>query len=224
MDGIVVFGAGGRAGRAVSAEAVRRGHPVTAVVRDPARHPGIDVPGVTVVAGDVTDPAAAARLLPGHAGVVAAVTPATDPAALAALDRFDDRFYVRAVDALLHGAEAAGVPRLVLVGLFATLRDATGRRVLDDPAAFPAGLRAFARAHDAGLDRLRAARTPVDWLVLTPTATLQPAGPRTGRYRTGGDTVPTDEAGPLSYRDLAVAVVDEIASPTHHRTRVAVHT
>ncbi|WDZ84609.1 NAD(P)-dependent oxidoreductase [Micromonospora cathayae] len=220
MDGIVVFGAGGRAGRAVTGEAVRRGHPVTAVVRDPNRYPGLAAPGVTLLAGDVTDPAATARIVPGHLGAVAAVTPASDPGALAALDRFDDGFYVRAVDALLAGA---GVPRVVLIGLFATLLDGTGRRVLDDPAVFPASLRAFALAHDAGLDRLRAARTPVDWLVLTPPAMLDPAGPRTGRYRVGGDTVPTDGSGPLSYADLAVATLDEIESPTRHRTRVAVY-
>ncbi|MEU8250038.1 NmrA family NAD(P)-binding protein [Nonomuraea sp. NPDC048916] len=35
---ITIFGAGGRAGRQVVAEARRRGHQVTAVVRDPARH------------------------------------------------------------------------------------------------------------------------------------------------------------------------------------------
>ncbi|MGW4698416.1 NAD(P)H-binding protein, partial [Kitasatospora cineracea] len=39
MARIVVFGAGGRVGRAAVAEAVRRGHAVTAVVRDPDRHP-----------------------------------------------------------------------------------------------------------------------------------------------------------------------------------------
>ncbi|MFD0633684.1 NmrA family NAD(P)-binding protein [Catenulispora yoronensis] len=38
---IVVFGAGGRAGTAILAEVARRGRPVTAVVRDPARHPGL---------------------------------------------------------------------------------------------------------------------------------------------------------------------------------------
>ncbi|HEX2312530.1 MAG TPA: NAD(P)H-binding protein, partial [Thermomonospora sp.] len=41
MGKIIVFGAGGRAGRAAVAEAVRRGHEVTAVVRDPARHPDL---------------------------------------------------------------------------------------------------------------------------------------------------------------------------------------
>ncbi|MFD0890304.1 NmrA family NAD(P)-binding protein, partial [Streptosporangium algeriense] len=38
MSRIVVFGAGGNAGRRVVAEAVSRGHTVTAVVRDPGGH------------------------------------------------------------------------------------------------------------------------------------------------------------------------------------------
>ncbi|MFD6812102.1 NAD(P)H-binding protein, partial [Streptomyces anthocyanicus] len=63
---IIVFGAGGRVGRAAVAEAVARGHRVTAVVRDPARHPGLEAPGVTVVRGDVTDPESVAALAAGH--------------------------------------------------------------------------------------------------------------------------------------------------------------
>ncbi|WP_436761968.1 hypothetical protein [Streptosporangium sp. V21-05] len=42
MSGIVVFGAGGRAGRASVAGARGRGHHVTAVVRDPARYGDLD--------------------------------------------------------------------------------------------------------------------------------------------------------------------------------------
>ncbi|MGI5273404.1 NAD(P)H-binding protein [Nonomuraea sp. CA-218870] len=56
---IVVFGAGGRAGRQIVAEAHRRGHRVTAVVRDPASHG--DLTDVRVVAGDVTDETGVAR-------------------------------------------------------------------------------------------------------------------------------------------------------------------
>ncbi|GAA2614891.1 NAD(P)H-binding protein [Dactylosporangium fulvum] len=216
----MVFGAGGRAGRAVTAEAVRRGHAVTGVVRDVAAHGDLASPAVTVRPGDVTDAVSAARLAAGHDAAVGAVTPATGPEALAQLARFDDRYFVKAADALL----AAGPARLVVVGLFATLLDASGRLVMDDPAAFPAGLRRFARAHLAGLDRLRqaGAAPAADWLVLTPTAALDPAGARTGTYRLGGDTVPAEER-PLSYADLAVAVVDEIEAPTRRRTRAAVH-
>ncbi len=67
---IVVFGAGGRAGRQAVAEARRRGHQVTAVVRDPAAHG--DLSDVRVVAGDVTDPVSVERAAAGHDAALSA--------------------------------------------------------------------------------------------------------------------------------------------------------
>jgi putative NADH-flavin reductase len=61
--------------------------------------------------------------------------------------------------------------------------------------------------------------------VLAPPPTvLDDDAPRTGRYRTGANQVlPADEnAAPFSYADLAVALIDEIETPKHHRTLVAV--
>jgi putative NADH-flavin reductase len=46
-------------------------------------------------------------------------------------------------------------------------------------------------------------------------------GPRTGRYEIGGETA--SPSAYLSYADLAVAMVDEIEAPRHHRTRVSVY-
>jgi uncharacterized protein len=219
MGGIVIFGAGGRAGRAITAEARDRGHQVTAVVRDPGRHTDIAGDGVRVVQGDVRDLRATSTIPRGHTAAVSAVTPASGPDALAGLGRVDELFFVDCVDALLGGLPKTGVRRLVLIGLFANLVGADGRPVLDDPAAFPSHLRPFALSHTAALDRLRAADTEIDWLMLTPPAALDPQGPRLGRYRTGGDTAPTTG---LSYADLAVAVLDEIETPAHHRTRISV--
>lgn len=226
MSSIVVFGAGGRAGRAVTAEASARGHRVTAVVRDPGRYPDLakgtgdrdrpDAAGpVEVRAGDVDDPASVAEVSRGHDAAVNAVTPASGPEALAALGELDAQVFVRAADALL----SAGPPRLIAVGLFANLLGPDGRPVHDDPAAFPQELRLFALAHTAGLERLREARDGVDWLMLTPPAALDAAGPRTGAYRLGGEHLPD---GVLSYADLAVAVVDEIENPSRHRTRASI--
>ncbi|MEV0645359.1 NAD(P)H-binding protein [Phytomonospora sp. NPDC050363] len=216
MSRIVVFGAGGRAGRAVTAEAVARGHEITAVVRDPARHAEF-ADGVEVVAGDVGDPASVASVTRGHDAAVNAVSPASDPEALKALGTLDAEVFSRAADALL----ATGVSRLIAIGLFANLLGADGRPIHDDPAAFPQELREFALAHTAGLERLRAqGEDGVDWLMLTPPPALDVAGPRTGAYRLGGEELPEGEG--LSYADLAVAVVDEIESPRHHRTRVSV--
>jgi putative NADH-flavin reductase len=153
---------------------------------------------------------------------VNAVSPVSDPEALKALGAlgvFDGKFYITATDTLLDGLAASGVPRLVVIGLFANLVDADGSPLYDDPAVLPAEFRNFAVAHTAGLDRLRAADTPVDWLVLTPPAQLDAEAPRRGTYRTGGET---GGGITLSYADLAVAVIDEISTPAHHRTRVSV--
>lgn len=222
MGDIVIFGAGGRAGRAVTAEARERGHRVTAAVRDPQRYRDLEAEGVHLLRGDVTDVRVVSRISRDHDAVVHAVSPASGPEALAGLDHFDGQFFVRAADALRQGMAEAGVRRLVVIGLFANLHDGGGQPVMDDPALFPATLRPFALAHTAGLDRLRATTGALDWVMLTPPAGLDPQGPRTGRYRIGGDTLPPPESG-LSYADLAVAVLDEIESPRHHRTRISVH-
>ena len=119
MSAIVVFGAGGRAGRAVVREARERGHRVTAVVRDPAAHVfqkekrGLEA--YDVVAGDVTDADAVARIA---AGYDVAVTAAADLAAPPL------EFFPAAARALLDGLERAGVGRLIAVGLATGLRTA----------------------------------------------------------------------------------------------------
>ncbi|MGW5361393.1 NAD(P)-dependent oxidoreductase [Actinopolymorpha pittospori] len=219
MTSIAIFGAGGRAGRALTAEARTRGHQVTAVVRDPNRHAGIEAAGVTVVRGNITATEHIPAIVRGHDAVVHAVSPFTGPDQ--GFSDLDPHFFVRAADALLDGMTGAGVPRLLVVGLFATLTTTGGRMVMDDPSMFPAQIRPFAVAHAAGLDRLKARRTGVDWLMLTPPALLQADGPRIGRYRIGGETAPPASAH-LSYADLAVAMIDEIEEPRHHHTRVSV--
>ncbi|MEU2714147.1 NAD(P)H-binding protein [Streptomyces sp. NPDC007205] len=91
---------------------------------------------------------------------------------------------------------------------------------------------ADARAHTAGLERLRErAEGPVDWVMLTPAGHLEHGGRRTGRYRVGGERLPgveDEERGEnggepwLWYADLAIGVVHEIQAPLRHRTRVSV--
>ncbi|HUR02085.1 MAG TPA: hypothetical protein VM347_06085 [Nonomuraea sp.] len=58
--------------------------------------------------------------------------------------------------------------------------------------------------------------------MLTPPALLERGGPRTGGYQIGGETVPQSTSAHLSYADLAVAVIDEIDTPRHHRTRISI--
>ncbi|MCX4449066.1 NAD(P)-dependent oxidoreductase [Streptomyces sp. NBC_01789] len=212
MSRIAVFGAGGRAGRRAVAEAVERGHRVTAVVRDPAAHPGLGGPGVDVVAGDVTDAESVAAVAEGHDAAIGAA---------ARMDMPSAEFFVGAAHALLAGLERAGVPRLVLVGIGTTLEAAPGVMLHDTPG-FPADARIFSLGHAAELDVLRAAGTAVDWVVLAPPPVfLDDEAERTGHYRTGGNALLPD-ADSLSYADLAVALVDEIETPKHSRSLIAV--
>ncbi|MCX4761183.1 NAD(P)H-binding protein [Streptomyces sp. NBC_01275] len=221
MAGIVVLGAGGRAGRAVTAEARRRGLTVTAAVRDPERYAGLGAPGVTVVRGDVLDRRSVEDVAGGHIAAVQAVSPFSGPEQ--GFATLDPAFFVKAADALLDGLADARVRRLVAVGLFANLLGPDGRPVMDDPTAFPPEIRPFALAHTAGLARLRkAGNGDVDWVMLTPGGGLEADGPRTGRHRFGDERMPDGIPG-LSYADLAAAVLDEIEKPTLHRTRVSVY-
>jgi putative NADH-flavin reductase len=77
---IALLGATGRTGRLVLAELVRRGHAVSALVRDPDRLPA-DVEA-RVVVGDSRDPAAVRALLEDADVVVSALGPTAKDATL----------------------------------------------------------------------------------------------------------------------------------------------
>jgi uncharacterized protein len=205
MTDIVVVGAGGRAGRAVVAEARRRGSKVAAVVREPSRHAGMAGPEVRLVRGDVTDADGLAAVTGGAAAVVHAAADLTaDPGI----------FFPAAARALGDALGRTGVRRLVVVGLASVLPDAAGRPLMETPG-YPQEYRVFYEGHGAGVAALR---RDLDWLVVSPAGDFDHAGGRTGRY----EVAPADAASRISYADLAVAVVDEIETPTRHRVHIGV--
>lgn len=189
MTKIVVFGAGGRTGRAAVAEARRRGHQVTAV---------------THAQGDVTDVEAVVELASGH-----------DAAINAAADLTSGTFFADAARALVDGLPLAGVSRLVSVGLASVLDTASGVPLMDTPG-YPQEYRAFYSGHAAGTEVLRG--SAIDWVVLSPAGDFDHDAPGTGRYR----TAPADAASRVSQADFAVALLDEIDAPEHHRVHVGV--
>jgi putative NADH-flavin reductase len=227
MSRIVIFGAGGRAGRRLVAEAAARGHQVTAVVRDPARHPDLTVAGAGLLTG--------ADLLTGTALVTGDVTSAAGVAAVSAgqdvvinaagrLDIPAEQFFPAAARALLEGLSQAGVGRLIVIGIGTVLEIAPGVAGYQ-AEGFPEVARAFSLGHALELEVLRVADPAIDWLVIAPPPTmLDDEAPRSGHYRLGGAQVlPTVEGAPLfAYADLAVAVIDQIEAPTAHRALIAV--
>lgn len=209
MGRIIVFGAGGRAGRATVEGARDRGHEVTAVVRDPARHPDLTTDsGVRVTAGDVTDADRVAGLMAGHdAAVHAAADLAAPP----------DVFFPAAARATLTGSRRAGLGRLVVVGLASVLTTADGVPLMDTPD-YPREYRDFYLGHAAGTEVLRREGADVDWLVLSPAGDFDHGGTPAGRYR----FAPARAASRITYPDLALALLDEIERPEHRRVHLGV--
>jgi putative NADH-flavin reductase len=211
MSKIVIFGAGGRAGRHAVAEARRRGHEVTAVIRDLSRHSDLADGGARVAAGDITSAPVIAALAAGHDAAInaAAVYGAgTDPGT----------FFPGAARALVNGLRQAGVDRLVAVGLSTLLPGPDGGRLLDAPG-FPAQFRPFCLAHAAGLEALRSEGGALDWVYVSPAGDFDHDGGRTGHY---GIRDQGDAEARISYADFALVLLDEAETPRHHHTHLAV--
>ncbi|MGW2591793.1 NAD(P)-dependent oxidoreductase [Streptomyces sp. NPDC001515] len=214
MTNIAVFGANGTIGSAIVREALRRNHRVTAVVRDPAKitegHASL-----TVTTGDVLDPQSVTAAAKDQDVVVSAVGGGDGPGHLATIRP--------AAEALTEGLRALGTraPRLIAVGGAGSLRTPDGKQVWDAPG-LPDFLLQIMHAHGDALDHYRTV-TDIDWTNLSPAATIAP-GDRTGSYRTALDDLVTDDNGDsaISVEDYAVALLDEIEQPRHHRRRFTV--
>jgi putative NADH-flavin reductase len=212
---IVLFGATGNIGQRIVAEALRRGHAVTGVVRDPEQVTSPD-PRVQLVRGDATDPDSVTTVVRGADAIVSAISPRPNPRGRTAPS------LSKAARALLAGARKAGVKRVVAVGGAASLEVAPGKRLLDTPG-FPEAYKAEAQEGADSLAVYRAEGSGVDWTFLSPAAEIGP-GERTGKYRTTVDQFLTDTNGysRISYEDYAVALVDELETPKHRGARFGV--
>lgn len=192
---IVVFGADGRAGQAIVAQGRRRGHEVTEVVRRPREG---------AVTGDVTDPASVAAVA-GDDSVVDAVVHA-------AADLTVPGFFSNAVKAL---QTSLTTQRLVVIGLASVLPTESGVPLMDTPG-YPQEYRAFYESHGAGVDALRA--TGLDWVVLSPAGDFDHGGDPAGRY----EIAPAEAESRITYEDFALAVVDQIESPSASAVHIGV--
>jgi len=206
---IALIGTTGFVGSKILAEALQRGHQVTALVRDPAKL--APQAGVTALAVDVADAGQVARAVTGHDAVVSAFN----------APRGNPEFrtiYVSAVRAIIGGVKRSGVKRVLLVGGAGSLFVAPGVQLVDTPQ-FPAEYRIEAQAAREALNMIRD-EASLDWSFISPAPILAP-GQRTGRFRLGGEQVLLngDKPGNISVEDLAVAIVDELETPRHPRQR-----
>lgn len=199
---IALIGATGQVGSRIRAEALQRGHQVSAI----ARQANTLAPsaGLTPVALDVADSGKLAAALSGHDVAIVSV-----------------KYSMVDARPILKAIEQAGVPRVLVVGGAGSLQVAPGVDLVDTPN-FPAPYKEEALAAREILRLLRAG-TALDWSLVSPSALLQP-GERTGKFRIGGDQLLVDAQGNsrVSLEDLALALVDELESPKHSRQRFTV--
>jgi putative NADH-flavin reductase len=205
MATIVVFGGTGYTGGNIVREAASRGHQVVSVSRS---EPTERVEGVRYETGTAQE--VAPRVVPGADVVVAALSPRGDMAGR----------LVETYRGLARAAAEAGA-RYFQVGGFSSLRPAEGApRVVEGDV--PEEYRSEALEGEASRAMLvEEAPDGLDWLFLSPAGaygSFAPGEP-TGTYRVGGEVALFDAEGGsnISGADFALAVVDEIETPAHHR-------
>jgi len=202
MSNIAIIGATGRAGSQLLEEALRRGHSVLAIARDPSALHGRS--GVTVQALDVNDSAALQKAVVGVDAVLSAA-----------------HFSTIEPHAIIEPVKRAGVKRLLVVGGAGSLLLPSGHRVIDSPD-FPEAYKAEASAGGRFLEVLRQEQN-LDWTFLSPSAEFV-EGERTGHYTLGKDhlLIGADGKSWITFADFAIAMIDELEKPAHSRQRFTV--
>ncbi|MGO4384393.1 NAD(P)-dependent oxidoreductase [Specibacter sp. RAF43] len=200
---IAVFGATGMIGSQVAAEAVSRGHEVTAVSR--SGRTVAEAPAALAVAADLADGASVASLAASHDAVVLATGPSRTGG--------DHRVWLAALDAALANV---GDTRTLVVGGAGALM--VGDQRLVDLPGFPDAYKPEALTLAAAYDALLELPESVNWAMQAPAPAIAP-GERTGVYVLGGNSPAGDT---ISTQDFAVALLDELETPRHIRARYSV--
>ena len=215
MANVVLIGATGFVGSAVLNELLSRRHKVTAVVRHASKLPANDK--LTAVEEDVADVDAIAAIAKGKDAVISAYNPGW---ANPDIKRLIEENYPKIVEAV----KKSGVGRLLIVGGAGTLFVKPGLRVVDSgaiPAEIMDGVRPLGDFYLNFLTK----ENDHDWVFFSPAGEFDANGPRTAKFRLGKDDLVVDPAtgtSHISVKDYAVAMVDELEKPAHHKERFTI--
>ena len=200
---VVVYGATGNSGSEIVRELLARGHKVTGVARNAEKLK--DLPGVTAKTDDLSNVDAVAAIIKGADVVVSAYQPPADNT-----DKLIDVTKLQ-----IEAVKKAGGPRFLVVGGAGQLEVAPGVTLIKS-GYLPAEYIPIATSHEKAAQVLKGSE--INWTYIAPAAYFVP-GERTGKYRTGTNTLVSDEKGEskISFADYAIALVDEIEKPKHAR-------
>lgn len=196
---IAVYGATGMVGSQIVAEALGRGHEVTAV-----SHSGKTIEGTTSATAELGDMSAFRKLAVENDVIVISIPPSRTGE--------DHQDFIDAHEEI---SETLIPARLLVVG-GAGATEVNGVRLVDTPG-FPEAYAPEAGTMGTVLDFYTSA-SGLDWTMLAPAPEIAP-GPATGNIVLGNDS-PAGER--VSTGDFAVAALDEIEDPKHLHRRFTV--
>ncbi len=214
MKKICLIGANGYVGSAIVKEALGRGHKVCGIVRNVERVV-LRHPNLTLISQDVMDTERLAVKMSGYDVVISAYNPGwSDP------ELYEETLV--GYDSILYAAHKSGIPRILIVGGAGSLYVSPGVQLMDTGKISPAILPGAEALSFLYMHHLLP-NEEIDWVFFCPAASLEP-GPRTGKYRLGNDYLVTNEKGEskISLEDYAMAMIDEVETPNHHRERFTI--
>jgi putative NADH-flavin reductase len=204
---LTIFGATGGTGTSLVDQALRAGHDVTAVVRDPSR---LAIPlraRLEVVTADVMDPAAIVPAVDGADAVVTAIGPR---------DRGPTTVSADSARSILEAMEKCDTRRLLTVS--GTIVDDDGEGFFMRGVAKPLFRRTLLRNVCADMRRAEEVvrESGLDWTIVRPPRLL--GKPGTGRYRLGFERN-VGRAVTIPRADVATAILELLDRPDsigHH--------
>ena len=214
MKKIVLIGASGFVGSAILKEALDRGHKVTAVVRHPEKITIVHK-NLIVKQSDVSSAVTTARICKGADAVISSYNAGWKNPEIAKETTLGYKL-------IIEGVKKSGVKRFLVVGGAASLFVSPGKRLMDAgiiPESFLPAVRALANVYLIDLTTEKS----IDWVFFSPAGIIEP-GLRTGKFRLGKDDMIVNEKGEskISVQDYAVAMIDEVEKPAHHRERFTI--
>jgi putative NADH-flavin reductase len=200
---VLIFGATGTIGRELVQQALEQGHVVTAFARNPAKV-DLEHPNLTVAQGDVMDPPAVERAMPGHAAVLCSLGAG-----------LKGRVRSAGTQNIIQAMEHAGVRRLICQSTLGVGDSRGNLNAYWKHIMFGLLLRRAYADHVSQETYVKQSR--LDWVIVRPAAFTD--GSRSGEYRHGFPGTDKTTTLKISRADVADFMLKQLADDTYlHKT------
>jgi putative NADH-flavin reductase len=198
---LLVFGSTGGTGRELLIQALDQDHSVTAYARDSAKIEDIQHSRLTVVRGDVLDPATVESTVAGHEGILVTIGAGSIRTTLRE----------EGTRNIVEAMQSTGVKRLICQSSLGVGDSRTNLPFFTKYIIVGIFLRHAFADHERQEAVVR--RSSVDWTIVRPPHLKD--GPRTGVYRHGFSPTDKQIKGWISRADVADFMLKQLADDTY---------